>query len=261
MKSFLALPIIVFLGISHALAQQATYVENRFKAPLGPYFIFDQSYYRVKGSEQVGGLGTYGRVTGKGWLGPFIVNGFKANGKLGIVPELNSRSATASGKTIMNAFLNGNVSGETLEGDAVIQGDAEFNVDLTEDYTVIVVRPDNWDAIYKGINQKYETGDIGLKARFQDPKFRVVDTAVYATNLKIEKIKKITGSLVGKTDVPKLDVVVELEGDANVNEEFELTGKQIIAYSYRRLCWVGETIVEAREDNPGVSDMSNCDNY
>ncbi len=261
MKFLVAFAAFVFLGAAPLFAQRAEYVENRFRPPVGPYFLIDRTYYRIKGAEEVSGIGSYGRVSGKGWLGPLTPNGYKANGALGVLPELETRAAVSKGESILNAMLSGNMAAETPVGDTVVGADGAFLIDMNREYTVLVVRPRNWSALYARLNAAYREGDEGVKSRFRDPKFRVVDNVVYSTSMRLRRLHEVNGRMSAGSTLPEIEISAEIEGESAETQRLELTGKQVIAYSYRRLCWSGETIVEAREDHPGPSDISNCRNY
>ncbi len=261
MKTLFVLFALFIVGLAPVAAQQAEYVEYKLKVPRGPYFKVDQTLYRVKGAQEVGGLGSYGRVTGKGWLGPFVVNGYKAAGSLDVIPEMETRTATASGESIIEAALSGYLSGQVAGGDYIVDANGNYSIDVNSDYSVIVVRPKSWDEIFKKLNEEYARDDAVTRHSFQDSDFRIIDSIVYATNLKIEKIGSISGKAEGGFEGASIDVSANVEGGNNTESKFELTGKQIIAYSFRRLCWQGETIVGVREDDPGVDDVANCDQY
>nr|WP_321526266.1 hypothetical protein [uncultured Cohaesibacter sp.] len=255
---------VVYLtgGLAVAQAQQAaTYVNNTIKFPLGAYFKFDKTYFRIRGAEEVKGLGSYGRVTGKGPLGAFVINGFKSNGMLDGLSSLETRAAKSKGKFILQASVDANASGDISNVDfsGGVKGDTK--IDKDEDYAVIIIRPGDWEEMYRKLSDEYQSGDAGKKHRFQDPKFRVVDSVVYATSLKIKSITSVNGTINAAATVPKINVSGQVGGSGTNSTTFELTRGQIIAYSFRRLCWDNGAIVEAREDNPGNSDNSNCNDY
>lgn len=252
----------IALGFStSAAAQDAEFVKNWLKHPIGPYFKIGPAYYRVNGAAEVNGLGSYGRATGKGPFGILAPNGYKANGTLAGIEALKTQSFKSTAESITNAASRGNVNAKTPSGDAIIDGNGKLTTNQDASYTVFVVRPDDWKSMYSKLNDEYANGDAGQKSRFQDPVFRIVDGIVYATDLKIKRVISFSGQASGQGAAPTVVVEGELEGDGSKSTTFELSGEQVIAYSFRRLCWSDETIVEAREDNPGASDTNNCNSY
>lgn len=241
---------------SPALSQEAKYVK------IGNYFKVGSDKFRLKGVRDVKGLGTYGRVTGRGVTGAITPNGFESNGGLGRIAAFDAIVATASGKIISKAAASGGGDISAIKGLKPITGTLNLEFNERSNYSVVVVSPSNWEDVYRRLTDKYNSGDSGLRKRFQDKHFRVIDSVVFATNFEIERTTNISGEFDGNGSTSKLTLSANLSGSSNIERTFVLTGEQIIAYSFRRLCWSNGEIVGARIDNPReIDDNIGCKKY
>jgi hypothetical protein len=257
MKIIIIIAIAVVLSsipFSATAADNAQYV-YRYLPPFGPYFHLGSSFYRIKGVEEVDGLGSYGRITNNEFFfGVFKTNGYGPRGTIEGIAELETRLAESTSESIINAYGEGHVTENA-------GGTIDLEIKEDELYSVVLVRPKNLEVFFEKVMEKYNAGSATVKRNFQNANFRFIDALIYATDLKINTVTHIEGEISANGAISGVSIRGTLKGDADFDKTFNLPGKQIIAYSFTRLCWENKQIVSYQEDDPNPDNVSTCNEY
>lgn len=250
-----ALSAIVLMASSCANPSydKAEFIENSIAShPAGSYFRIGNDYFRVCESHDVHSLGAYGLYTGRGLTGPLNCNGFSRQGRVRDLESYKSKAIDASGIHISGAAASGNASAVLPTGNYGVGGRIETSLERDETYSVVLVSLDDVQGLRGKIKHLYETNP-DMKDLIERSDFRIIDTVLYGTNVRIDTISEFHASAVVDGTVDSFDISAKIVAGADSTSErhFKLNGDQIIAYSYRKLCWKDGKITHMNRDRPG----------
>lgn len=220
---------------------------------IGSLLEVDDTLFRMNNANQAS-LGAYGKV--EGLTSILSKNRFVRDGYLQVDDQYEGRLVGINKKSWVKLKASGSAAVSDIEASA----EANIAANKTMVATLLIVSPKSPDEEFFKLMDKYDNAGNdrrgkAFKKNLKNPLFRRIDSVIYAINLETGKAANI--GVDAKFTASEKPVEVELKLGAE--NKLKLEGKQIIAYSYRQICWDGEE-AESRIDFPGLTKNDPCKN-
>ena len=223
----------------------------------GRYFLLGNTEYMTKGAESVRAPGQFGLVTGKGFWGLFVKNGF---GHLGFTTsggELTGSEFTVSGRIILNG--KGNLS-PAVATNGTANVDAARAIDRAKSYKGLLVEVEDWDRVRDDLNELALRQPPGA-AIFSDD-LRVIGSVLYVTTYTADSKVNFGGNLaIDVNDGNAISVVGSFSGNSTIARNIRLSDGSTLAYTMRHVCWQDGQIAAIVPDEPRLPRPGDCGRY